>query len=50
MWYWKGNIKGEDNLARGLAAVAINVVWVFGHSLWVSSKPQALYHGCLDAS
>ena len=43
---WEGTIKGEHDRALGLLLLSSGC---FDTSIWVFSKPQTLYFGCLGA-
>ena len=46
MLLWEGTIKGEHDRALGLLLLSSGC---FNTSIWVFSKPQTLYFGCLGA-
>ena len=46
MLQWEGTIKGEHDQASGLLLLSSGCL---DTSIWVVSKPQTLYFGCLSA-
>ena len=46
MLQWEGTIKGEHDQASGLLLLSSGCL---DTSVWVVSKPQTLYFGCLSA-
>ena len=45
----EGTIKGEHNQALGVWLLLLLLSGCFNTSIWVFTKPQTLYFGCLSA-
>ena len=49
LWQREGTIKGKHNPALGIQLLLLLSSGCFNTSIWVFTKPQTLYFGCLSA-